>query len=211
VPGAFIVVEGPDGVGKTTLVRGLSARFRGAEVPLETVREPGGTPVAEIARKAAFDLQLEASPLAELFLILAARADLVAKVIRPALLAGKVVLSDRYDFSTMAYQVAGRGLPRDAVVRANELATGGLRPDVTIVLDAPADVGRQRQVAQAKRQDRMEREEPSLHERVAAWFRALEGPDIVHLDATGRADEVEAVAWEALCSRLGETFPQMTG
>ena len=211
MPGAFIVVEGPDGVGKTTLVGRLARRLRGADVDVEPVREPGGTPVAEMARKAAFDPDLEASPLAELFLMLAARADLVAKVIRPALAAGKVVLSDRYDYSTMAYQVEGRGFPRDVVVAANALATGGLSPDLTLVLDAPAAVGLARQAVQAKRPDRMEREDPALHDRVAAWFAALKGRNIIHLDATGSAEQVERAAWNVLCTRLRETFPQMTG
>ncbi len=211
MPGAFVVVEGPDGAGKSTLVRRLAARLRAAEVPVEAVREPGGTAVAEVARKAALDPELEASPIAELFLILAARADLVAKVIRPALAAGRVVLSDRYDYSTMAYQVAARGLPRSAVVGANELATGGLRADVTFVLDVPAEVGLERQAAQSKTQDRLEREERGLHEQVAAWFAELAGPGIVHLDATQTANEVERAAWSALRARLAETFPQMTG
>lgn len=211
VTGVFIVVEGPDGVGKTTLVSRLAARLRDAGRSVEAVREPGGTPVAELARRAAFDPTLEASPLAELFLILVARADLVAKVIRPALEAGMVVLSDRYDLSTMAYQVEGRGLPRDAVIAANALATGGLRPHLTLVLDAPARVGIQRQAAQAKPLDRMEREDRALHERVARWFAAVDGPDIVHLDATQPTDDVERDAWHVVQARMRETFPRITG
>jgi dTMP kinase len=211
VLGAFVVVEGPDGAGKTTLVRGLAARLMTAGVPVEAVREPGGTPVAEMARRAALDPALEASPVAELFLILAARADLVAKIIQPALDAGKVVLSDRFDLSTMAYQVAGRGLPRSAVVEANALATGGLQPDVAFVLDAPLEVGLARQVAQAKTRDRMEREDRALHERVVTWFAAVDGPNVVHLDATQSVGEVEHAAWNALCARLGETFRRVLG
>lgn len=209
--GRFVVVEGPDGVGKTTLVGRLATRLHNAAVPVESVREPGGTPVAELARRAALDPELGASPVAELFLILAARADLVAKVLRPALAAGKVVLSDRYDFSTLAYQVAGRSLPQAAVIEANQLATGGLRPDVVLVLDAPAAVGLGRQAAQAKSRDRLEREVGGLHERVAAWFAALDGPEVVHIDATRSADDVEEAAWSALVARLGETFPQIVG
>ncbi len=106
--GAFIVVEGSDGAGKTSLARRLGDRLRSAGFEVVEVREPGGTPVAEAARAAVLDASLDASPLAELFLILAARADLVSRVIRPALAEAKVVVADRYDLSTRAYQVAGR-------------------------------------------------------------------------------------------------------
>src|SRR6266850_2700138 len=117
--GALIAIEGPEGAGKTTLARRLAQRLRKAGVDILEVREPGGTPVAEAARRLALDPALEVSPVAELFLMLAARADLVSKVIRPALNAGRVVLTDRFDLSTEAYQVEGRGLPREAVLEAN--------------------------------------------------------------------------------------------
>ena len=97
--GCFIVVEGPDGVGKTTLAARIADRIRSAGGDVLEVREPGGTPVAEAARRAALDPDLDATPLAELFLMLAARADLVERVIRPALAAGRVVLCDRYELS----------------------------------------------------------------------------------------------------------------
>src|SRR3989454_2002099 len=106
------------------------------------VRQPGGTPVAEAARKVALKFPHEMSPVAELFLFLAARADLVQRVIRPALEAGQVVVGDRFDLSTIAYQVAGGGLPAEDVAYAIRLATGGLVPDVTLVLDVPVEVGR---------------------------------------------------------------------
>lgn len=211
MPGAFVVVEGPDGAGKTTLVARLAARLRGVGVSVEAVRQPGGTPVAEIAREAAFDPALDASPVAELFLVLAARADQVAKVIRPALAAGRLVLSDRYELSTLAYQVEGRGLPREAVIQANALATGGLTPDLTIVLDVPAEVGLGRQTAEGKLLDRMERADRGLHERVVRWFAALNGPNLVHLDASGSVEAVEEAAWRVLCARLRETFPRLLG
>ncbi len=200
--GAFIVIEGPDGAGKTTLARRVAERVRAAGFPVEEVREPGGTPLAEAARRAVLDETLAASPVAELFLILAARADLVAKVIRPALEAGRVVVSDRFDLSTEAYQVAGRGLSRRPVQAANALATGGLKPDLTLVLDVPATVGLGRLAADGRDQDRIEQAADGLHERVSAAFAAARGRGVVHLDATRPAEDVERRAWAAVRRRL---------
>src|SRR5438552_3447397 len=142
--GLFLVVEGPEGAGKSTLVRSLAARLHAEGHPVVTVREPGGTPVAEAARKVVLKFPHAMTPAAELFLFLTARTDLVQRVVRPALEAGDVVIADRYNLSTMAYQVAGGGLPHDAVEHAIRLATGGLAPDVTLVLDVPVEVGRER-------------------------------------------------------------------
>ncbi len=203
--GTFIVVDGPDGAGKTTLARRLASRLRAAGHEVLEVRQPGGTPVAEAARAAALDPDMNASPLAELFLMLAARADQVEKVIRPALEGGQVVLSDRYDLSTEAYQIAGRGLPRDRVMVANELATDGLRPDLTIVLDLPAEVGLKRQASDNKQPDRIEREDREWHERVAEVFLQASGSGVVHVDATESVDVVERAAWSAVERHMAET------
>jgi dTMP kinase len=209
--GALIAIEGPEGAGKTTLARRLAERLRKAGLDVLEVREPGGTPVAEAARRLALDPALEVSPVAELFLMLAARADLVSRVIRPALTAGQVVLTDRFDLSTEAYQVEGRGLPRDAVLEANRLATGALKPHLTVVLDVPPEVGRARQEAGGKSPDRMERETTGLHARVGKAFASATGPFVIHIDGTCGEDEVELKAWEAVRARLGETFPQGKG
>ncbi len=203
--GVFIAVEGPDGAGKTTLAQRLSERLRRDGVDVVEVREPGGTPVAEAARRAALDPALDASPLAELFLILAARADLVTRVIRPALESGKVVVSDRYDLSTRAYQVAGRQLPEAAVMAANALATGGLVPDLSIVLDVSGEVGTERRNARGSLPDRIERAgaDAEMNARIRRAFAEANGEGVAHLDvATRSIEEVEDAAWDIVCSRL---------
>jgi len=206
VAGVFLVVEGPEGAGKTTLAQHLVQRLRDRGVDVVSVREPGGTPVAEAARRVFLDAALEVSPGAELFLILAARADLVERVIRPALAVGKWVVCDRFELSTEAYQVAGRGLARGAVLNANALATGGLRADLTIVLDVSVEAGRHRQRAEGKQPDRMELAEVELHKRVTSAFASFRGASLVHVDASGTADAVEDAAWRAVVERLGETI-----
>lgn len=193
--GVFIVVEGPEGAGKSTLVRGLAARLLADGRQVLSVREPGGTPVAEAARKIALKSRHDMAPAAELFLMLAARADLVERQIRPALAAGQVVLADRFDLSTRAYQVAGRGLPADAVESALGLASGGLTPDRTLVLDVPVDVGRERQRRARKEQDRFEREDDAFHRRVLEAYRRAAGPGVVHVDATQSKQAVLDAAW----------------
>jgi dTMP kinase len=201
----FIVVEGPEGAGKSTLARWLGARLAADGLAVVTVREPGGTPVAEAARKVALKFPHEMSPAAELFLFLAARADLVHRVIRPALDAGQVVIADRFDLSTMAYQVAGGGLPAAEVAQAIRLATGGLVPDVTLVLDVPVEVGRARQRAARKVQDRFERQDDAFHRRVLDAYRLAEGPGVVHIDATQRKKVVQDTAWREVMAVAAPT------
>ncbi|MBX3147194.1 MAG: dTMP kinase [Gemmatimonadales bacterium] len=196
--GVFVVLEGPEGAGKTTLARYLAERLRAAGIEPVLVREPGGTTAAEALRAELLHDEREWTPEAELLYIAAARADLVAKVIRPALTSGRMVLSDRYDLSTHAYQVAGRGLPEPQVAWVNRAATGGLTPRLTLVLDVPPAVGRERQLGSGKAQDRLDREGEAFHERVAQAYRAATGPGIVHLDATQRPDQLGDAAWQAV-------------
>ena len=147
--GLFLTVEGVEGAGKTTQVALLAERLRGGGREVLVVREPGGTPLAEEARRLFLDPALALDASTELFLVLVARADLVQRVVRPALAAGTIVLADRFDLSTRAYQIGGRGLPDDDVIAANRLATGGLAPDLVIVLDVAPEVGQARQAARA--------------------------------------------------------------
>ena len=202
----FVAVEGPEGAGKTTLAERLARRVREGGFAVLAVREPGGTATGEAARQLVLDPERDWSGPAELFLILAARAELVEKLLRPALARERsVVICDRYDLSTEAYQIAGRGLSRSEVLAANRLATGGLRPDLTLVLDVPLETGRARQRSQGKTPDRVERAETAVHDRVASAFLAAEGPGVVHLDGTLPPDRLEEAAWEHVRSRLRGT------
>ena len=197
-PGLFVVVEGPEGSGKSTLVRSLAARMSaGGRTPV-VVREPGGTSLAESVRQALLDADHQVAPVAELFLFLAARADLTAQVLQPALAEGQVVLADRFTLSTEVYQVVGRGLDRALVTAGNLAATGGVGPDITLVLDLPPGVGRGRQEAAGKALDRLDRESGDFHDRICRAYVAVTGPGIVHLDATGSPEQLLEAAWTAV-------------
>jgi dTMP kinase len=204
----FIVVEGPEGAGKSTLVRWLGTKLAADGHRVVAVREPGGTPVAEAARELALRTQGLLGPQAELFLMLAARADLVDKVIRPALAGGATVLADRFGLSTIAYQVAGRGLPQRDVASAHRLATDGLEPDLTLVLDVPVAVGRARQHEAGKGQDRFEREDDAFHERVRSAYAQAADPGVVHLDASQAVGVVREAAWRHI---VVATAPSVRG
>lgn len=209
--GLFLTVEGVEGAGKTTQVARLAGRLRDAGRDVLVVREPGGTPLAEEARRLVLDPALELSPAAELFLILVARADLVHHVVRPALAGGTTVIADRFDLSTRAYQIGGRGLPESEVIPANRLATGGLEPDLVIVLDVPPEVGRARHDAAGKPKDRLELADEGFHRRVAETFHRAAGPGILHVSADRLSDEVHDQVWAELARRFPEIFPGDAG
>lgn len=194
-PGFFLVLEGPEGAGKTTLVAGMAQRLRALGQDPLLVREPGGTPLAEAIRASLLDPVLDHDGPTELLYFATARADLVGRVIRPALAAGRVVISDRFSLSTEAYQIGGRGVRPELVRDVNLIATQGLQPDLTLVLDLSPEEGARRQARAGKTADRMEREDDAFHRRVAEWYREAAGPGIRHLDASRAAADVLASAW----------------
>jgi dTMP kinase len=209
--GFFVVLEGPEGSGKSTLTAPLAERMRQAGTEPIVVREPGGTHAAELARKALLDPDHPIGAISELFFYLAARADLVESVIRPALEGGRVVLSDRFVLSTEAYQMAGRGIPSEVVLPANRAAAGGLRPDLTLILDLPPDLGRARQVAAGKRLDRLDGESAEFHRRVADYYLAVRGDGVRHLDGSLPPDRLLQAAWQEVLAATPGTFGATAG
>ena len=209
--GFFIVLEGPEGSGKSTLIGPLAERMRAAGADPVVVREPGGTRAAEIARQALLDPEHPIGPVAELFFYLAARADLVQSVIQPALVARRIVLSDRFALSTEAYQMAGRGLDRMMVRAANDAATHGLRADLTLILDLPPELGQARQIAAGKRQDRLDRESADFHRRVVDYYLAINGAGVRHLDGRLSPDRLLQAAWVEVRAAAPEFFPAAVG
>jgi dTMP kinase len=210
-PGFFIVLEGSEGSGKSTLTGPLASRMREVGVDPVVVREPGATRAAELARQALLDPEHTLGPVSELFFYLAARADLVQQIIRPALAAGRVVVSDRFTLSTEAYQLAGRRLPPEVVHPANRAAADGLVPDLTLILDLPPDVGQARQVASGKRLDRMDQESAEFHRRVIDFYLAVRGDGVRHLDGRLPPDRLLQAAWEAVVAAAPERFVAVKG
>ncbi|MDQ3138690.1 MAG: dTMP kinase [Gemmatimonadota bacterium] len=204
--GLFVVLEGPEGSGKSTLAAPLAERMRARGADPVLVREPGGTRAGEIARRAVLDPEHPVGALAELFFYLAARAELVQKVVAPALQEGRVVVSDRFTLSTEAYQMAGRGTSEDVVLPANRAAAGGLRPDLTLILDLPPEVGRARQLAAGKQLDRLEAESVDFHRRVIEYYLAARGEGVRHLDGRLPPDRLLQRAWEEIVAVAPERF-----
>ncbi len=203
----FVVFEGIEGSGKSTQIQLVAEALRARGIEPVVTREPGGTAAGEAIRAVALDPDLRVDAVAELLLMLAARSVFVREVVRPALAAGRVVLSDRYELSTFAYQGGGRNLPLDKVKELNAIATGGLRPDLCILLDVDVEQGRERGRWSAT--DRIEGEERSFHERVARSYRDLarSEPDVALIEGRGEIQGVFAAVWKALSTSFPETFP----
>ena len=203
----FIAFEGIEGSGKSTQVRLVAGALQQLGVEALVTREPGGTGAGEAIRAVALDKDLHLDAVAELMLMIAARSVFVGEVVKPALEQGRVVLTDRYELSTFAYQGGGRGLPLAKIKEINELATGGLRPDLCVILDVDVDDGQAR--GRRGNRDRIEREDLEFHQRVAEAYRelALSEPNVALVGGRGEIEEVFAAVWAALSTRFPETFP----
>jgi dTMP kinase len=195
-PGLFVTFEGGEGTGKSTQIARLVERLaaRGPR-PLVT-REPGGTPLAERIRDVLLDPAYAPSPLTEALLMEAARADLVKRVIGPALAEGRVVLCDRYADSTLAYQGAGRGLDESLLAEWNRVATGGLTPDLTLLFDLDPGLGLARRGGAAEGTNRLDQEPAAFHARVRERYLALAEADAGRWVVLDAATDPERLAGE---------------
>jgi len=166
--GLFITFEGPDGSGKTTQAEKLTAYLEGQGFPVTMTREPGGTVLAEKLREILLDPQNHIVPLSELLMYGASRAQHTQEIIIPALDRNVIVICQRYSDATLAYQGFGRGLDVDQVKEINRISSGGLVPDLTILLDIDITEGLKRR--ESKTLDRLEKEAISFHERVRKGY-----------------------------------------
>ena len=201
-----MTLEGPDGSGKSSLLRRLAAALGATGCDVVATREPGSTPLGEQVRRLVLDTEprIDRTGLADALLFAAARAQHVAEVIRPALVRGALVVCDRYADSSMAYQGAGSGLPMDELAAVQRFATGGLVPDLTILLDLPVEVGLARKSAEVTRFEAFQ--DHAYHERVRAAFRefaAAEPMRYAVVDATLPEDAVVAASLAALARLVG--------
>jgi dTMP kinase len=214
--GKLIVFEGAEGAGKSTQIRLLAERLATTRISCIALREPGGSPVGDSIREIVLHKEHPITNATEALLFMASRAELTAREIVPSLNDGRVVLLDRFFLSTYAYQIFGRGLPEAETRAANRLATGGLVPDITLLLDVPAVEGLGRADARGAR-DRMERADDEFHQRVTTAFRQFADPKWQHshqecgpiklIDAKG--DEI--AVQERVVAALVTAFPQLFG
>jgi dTMP kinase len=198
--GLFITFEGVEGSGKSTLMSRLATGLEAAGHTVTRAREPGTTQLGDSVRALVLDPAHAATdPWAELFLMLAARAQLVRELVKPTLDRGGIVLCDRYGDASVAYQGAGRGLGMARVAELNLLATGGLRPDLTLLVDLAPALGRQRMLRPL---DRLEAAPETFHRAVREAYLGLAAAEPARfalLDGAGSPDTVAQAAW----SRLG--------
>lgn len=195
--GVLITFEGIEGSGKSTLIASLASDLRNRTIDIHVTREPGGTPLGERVRALfLLDPDVTIDPLAEALLINSSRAQLVGDVIVPALRAGTVVLCDRFFDATIAYQGFGRGLDIEMLLELSLTATRRIAPDLTFLLDIPAELSRERLRARGVAADRLERESLEFHDRVRRGYLQLAERfgRIVVLDGTRRPGDLVAEA-----------------
>lgn len=196
--GVFIVLEGPDKSGKSTHAGLLTRRLRALGVRTVHTREPGGTSFAEAVRKVVLDPAHRVHPMAELLLYEASRAQHTQEILLPALRAGKMVVCERYTLATLVYQGRARGLPLGMIRRLNRLATGGLTPDLTMVLDIPEREFSRRD--RDRKRDRLEKENFRFRKKVRRGYRSLARtePRTTLVDASQSRERV----WDQLWPRV---------
>ncbi|MFL5238265.1 MAG: dTMP kinase [Rhizomicrobium sp.] len=206
-PARFITLEGGEGAGKSTHAQRLTQTLSAHGVESLVTREPGGSPGAEQIRK----LLVEGEPgrweaPVETLLMFAARADHLARTIRPALDAGKWVVCDRFTDSTFAYQGAGRGVDPQLIEQIESASIGTFRPDLTIILDVPTDEASERIGSREHIENRFEKFDRGFHERLRAYFQDLarrEPKRCVLIDSNAAPDEVAQKVWSAVAARFG--------
>jgi dTMP kinase len=199
--GRLITIEGLDGAGKTTVAAGLAEALARRGIEARVLREPGGVEVSERIRALVKDPALAVAPRTEALLYAAARAQLVEELVEPLLAGGTWVVLDRFVDSSLAYQGAARGLGIEAVRAVNEFGTGGLAPDLTLLLRVDPRTGRARQAGRGEAPDRLEREDGAFFEAVARAYddlAAAEPGRVRVLDASAPAPEVLAAARAAV-------------
>ena len=201
--GVFVTLEGGDGSGKSTLAQALAARLRAEGFTVRSTEEPAGTQLGRRVWEAFKERDVTVAPTAELLFFEAARAQHVAEVIRPALESGEIVLCDRFSDSSIAYQSYGRGLDLELVQALNDVATGGLKPNLTVLLDIPPESSLARADAEMDTQvkDAIGQESLAFHQRVRDGFLALarsEPARFVVIDATLPAATVTEAAWRSI-------------
>lgn len=204
--GRFISLEGGEGTGKSTQARRLADALRARGIETVLTREPGGSPGAEQIRKLVVEGEGGRwTPITETLLVYAARADHVARTIGPALARGAWVITDRFNDSTFAYQGGGRGVPRETIRRIDAAVLDDFKPDLTLILDLPVDVGLARAGARGGAETRFESLGTDFHERMRAAFLdiARKQPDRCRLiDAASDEASVAAAIWDAVQARF---------